>query len=53
MYSPLIDGLAVLASCRKGSGVLPAGRLVRLRCFTIRKAKEKVIKKAAAGCNPC
>ncbi|MBT2668697.1 hypothetical protein J7J00_25030 [Bacillus sp. ISL-4] len=43
----MIDGLAVLASSRKGSGVLPAGRLAGLRCFTIRKAKGKIINKAA------
>ena len=46
-FCPLIDGLAVLAFSRKGSGVLPAGRLVGLRCFTIRKAKGKNKIKAA------
>ncbi|MGC0150799.1 hypothetical protein ACPOM7_29365, partial [Peribacillus castrilensis] len=31
----------------KGSGVLPAGRLAGLRCFTIRKAKGKNNKKSS------
>ncbi|MGG0287958.1 hypothetical protein ABEY41_23215 [Peribacillus butanolivorans] len=39
--------MAVLASCRKGSGVLPAGRLAGLRCFTIWKAKGKNKKKSS------
>ncbi|MBT2667251.1 hypothetical protein J7J00_17365 [Bacillus sp. ISL-4] len=43
----MIDGLAVLASSRKGSGVLPAGRFAGLRCFTIRKAKGKNNKKSS------
>ncbi|MBK5502628.1 hypothetical protein [Peribacillus sp. TH14] len=44
---------ASLASCRKGSGVLPAGRLEGLRCFTIRKANGKnKSKKQPDGCSP-
>ena len=38
---PLNGCRSALASCRKGSGVLPAGRLVGLRDCTIRKAKGK------------
>ena len=38
---PLNGCRSDLASSRKGSGVLPAGRLVGLRDCTIRKAKGK------------
>jgi hypothetical protein len=49
----LIGRLAVLAFSRKGSGALPAGRLVDLRSFTIRKAKGKINnKKQPKGCFP-
>ncbi|SMQ86820.1 hypothetical protein SAMN05444673_6874 [Bacillus sp. OV166] len=41
LLCPLTDLIAFLASSRKGSGVLPAGSLESLRCFTIRKAKGK------------
>src|SRR5437868_11905077 len=40
-FCPLTHCLAFLAFSRKGSGVLPAGGLEGLRCFTIRKAKGK------------
>lgn len=44
VWCPLTGWLAFWASCRKGSGALPAGRLEGLRCFTIRKANWKIKK---------
>jgi len=53
VFCPLTVWLADLAFSRRGSGVLPAKRLVGLCCFTIRKAKGKIqIKKQPSGCYP-
>jgi hypothetical protein len=51
-FFSLIDLLAVLASCRKFSGVLSAGRLEGLCCFTIQKAKGENKQKKSSRHSP-